>query len=32
MRRDENCRNCGDTVSYSGPIGTVPERCFGCPK
>ena len=31
MRREETCRNCGSAVSYSGPLGTVPQRCFHCP-
>lgn len=32
MRRTEDCRNCKNSVSYSGPLGTYPERCFNCPK
>ncbi len=32
MRHTETCRHCGHPVSYSGPLGTVPERCYSCPK
>lgn len=29
--RLETCENCGELVSYSGPLDSVPARCFKCP-